>query len=337
MQAFVTGGSGFVGGRLVETLDARGDDVVALARSYHAESEVERRGAECVRGDLSDTDAMADGMRGCDTVFHAAAKVGQWGPREEFERINVRGTENVVEAAWRAGVDRLVHVSTEAVLMDGSPLEHVDESTPIPEDHVGPYAATKAEAERHVLDANSEELTTVAVRPRFVWGRGDTTLLPELAEAVEEGSFFWFGGGRYSTSTCHVANAVEGMLLAAEHGTGGRAYFLSDGEPVEFRGFVSELLETQGVDPPDRSMPRWLASAVASAAERACRILPGDREPPLTRATLALIGREVTVDDSRAREELGYRAHVSRPEGIADLRRAEDVRERKQRYEERRQ
>lgn len=320
MDAFVTGGSGFVGGTLVERLVERGDEVCGLARSDRSAEAVARRGATPVRGDLSAVDAMAEGMDGCDVVFHAAAKLDGWGGREAFERVNVRGTENVLEAARRAGVDRLVHVSTEAVLADGSPLVGVDETHPIPGDHAGLYGETKAAAERLVVAADGPELSTVVVRPRLVWGVGDTTLLPEFVEAVQNGDWRWIDGGRYPTSTCHVENVVEGLVLAAERGEGGEVYFLTDGDPVEFREFVTELVRTQGVEPGESSVPRWAARLLATAAEWAWRLPLLSGEPPLTRATLALGAQEMTVDDSKARERLGYDPPVSVEEGLDALR-----------------
>ncbi|MDZ7688936.1 MAG: NAD-dependent epimerase/dehydratase family protein [Halobacteriales archaeon] len=322
MDVFVTGGSGFIGTHLLERLEEEESvgDVRALARSDESARTVEACGATAVRGDLGDVEAMSSGMEGCDTVFHLAAKADRWGAREEFVEVNVRGTENAVEAAREAGVDTLVHTSTEAVLSDGSPLRDVDETEPYPENPVGLYPETKGEAERYVLDANDEELTTVAVRPRFVWGPRDETLLPEFVEAIESGRYFWFDGGRYPTSTSHVYNVVEGHLLAAENGDGGEAYFVADDGTVEFREFITELVRTRGVEPPDRSVPSWFAKPTASVLGTVWRALGRSSPPPLDKVTLAIIGHEVTVDDTKAREELGYEPVVTREEGLEELR-----------------
>ena len=325
MHAFLTGGSGFLGGRLLDALADRGRDARALARSDESARAVEARGAEPVRGDLADVDAVVAGMADCDVVYHLAAKVDEWGDPDAFRAVNVDGTENALAAARRADVDRFVHASTEAVLADGAPKRDVDETHPIPDEPVGYYPRTKAEAERLVRRADDEALRTTICRPRFVWGAGDETLLPELVNAVRAGRFAWFDGGRYLTSTCHVDNAIEGFLLAADHGAGGEAYFLTDGDPVEFRAFVTDLLATQGVDPPDRSLPRWFAWWAAIAGEAAWRTLPLSGRPPLTRMTVATIGQAMTFDDAKARRELGYEATVSRPSGLAELEAAADV------------
>src|SRR5262249_46121152 len=157
-------------------------------------------------------------------VFHAAAKVEEWGDPEDFHRVTVGGTEAALAAARAAGVKRFVHVSSEAVLVGGGPIIDVDETRPRPSRNLGPYPPTKALPEERLVAANGAALKTVIVRPRFIWGRGDTAVLPKLVDAVKSGRFMWIAGGRYRTSTCHVANVVEGMLLAAERGGGGEIY-----------------------------------------------------------------------------------------------------------------
>src|SRR5438067_6473674 len=223
-QVFVTGGSGFIGGRLIERLIADGHSLRALARSQAAADRVREHGAEPVRGELDDGASLRAGAEGCELAFHAAATLGDWGRREDFERGNVTGTFNVLAACADAGVRRLVHVGTEAALMAGEPLVEVDERAPLRPDSSVLYSATKARAEQAVLDANREGFETVVVRPRFVWGAGDTTLLPAITEMVRSGRFAWIAGGRHRTSTTHVDNTVEGLMLGATRGRPGNAY-----------------------------------------------------------------------------------------------------------------
>jgi nucleoside-diphosphate-sugar epimerase len=315
--AFVTGGSGFIGGRLIERLRGEGLDVRALARSDGSAEDVEALGAEPVRGDLDAVDAMRSGASGCDLFFHAAAKADDWGTREEFERINVQGTSNALAAAAGAGVRRFVHVGTEAALMAGQPLVQVNELTPLRPDSPALYPSTKARAEQLVRDFDGVE--TVVVRPRFVWGRGDTTLLPVLVEMVRAGKFRWIGGGGQRTSVTHVDNAVEGLWLGATRGKPGGVYFVTDGEPVVFREFVSDLLRTQGVEPPSGTVPAAVARAAAAVLERVSR---EGRRPTLTRFTVWVSSLECTIDISRARSELGYAPVRSLADGLDELRAA---------------
>jgi nucleoside-diphosphate-sugar epimerase len=317
--AFVTGGSGFIGGALIRRLVADGTDVHALVRSEASAQKVLALGATPIAGDLADVPSMAVGAQYCELAFHCAAHLGDWGTREEFERANVQGTRNALAATRQAGLRRFVHVGTEAALLAGKPLVEVDERAPLRFDSPALYSSTKARAEEAVIEANHDGLETVVVRPRFVWGRGDTTLLPALSEAVRSGRFAWIGGGRHRTSTTHVDNAVHGLMLAAERGAPGGVYFVTDGEPVVFRDFVSRLLATQGLEVPSRSVPRSVAKAVAAVGETAWRVLPLRGRPPLTRLAVWVAGLETTIDITRAREELGYAPITTIDQGLAEL------------------
>jgi nucleoside-diphosphate-sugar epimerase len=323
-SAFVTGGSGFIGGALIRRLVADGWTVRGLARSDASAGVISERGGEPVRGDLDDRASMAAGAAGCEVAFHCAAHLGDWGSRADFERGNVQGTRNALAAARQAGVRRFVHVGTEAALLAGQPLVEADERAPLRFDSPALYSSTKARAEEAVIEANQSGLETVVVRPRFVWGRGDTTLLPAMTEMVRAGRFAWIAGGRHLTSTTHVDNVVHGLLLGAERGAPGGVYFVTDGEPVVFRDFVTRLLATQGVTPPDRSLPLPVAKVIAAVGETACRLL-GSRShppprPPLTRLAVWLSALEATIDITRARTELGYAPVRTIDEGLEELR-----------------
>lgn len=313
--AFVTGGSGYVGRNLIRALVARGDEVRALARSAGSIAAVEQLGAKAVKGDLDDTASMTEAMRGADVAYHAAAQTDQTGTRDDFYRSTVAGTEHVLAAAKAAGVKRFVHVGTEAVLADGNPIVDADETRPRTPRPAGLYPWSKGLAEERVIAANAPGFATVVIRPRFIWGKDDTSVLPEMVKAVKAGRFGWIGGGRYPTSTCHIDNVVEGALLAADKGTPGEIYFLTDGAPTELRGFVTAMLATQGVDAGTREVPRWVARLGA--------FLTGWRKRPLiTKAEIGLFGVQVTVNDAKARRDLGYRGAMTREQGLADMKAA---------------
>ena len=317
--AFVTGGSGFLGRTLIATLAARGIRVRALARSPDAAETVRRAGAESVTGDLDDVKAMTAGMSGCDVVFHTAAIVAEWGDPQLFDRVNVGGTEHALAAARAAGVPRFVHVSTEAVLAGPAPLVGVDETAPKPAAPYGPYARTKSLAEDRVVAANASGFATVVVRPRFVWGAGDTSVLPKIVAAVRAGRFRWIDGGHYPCSTTHVRNACEALRLAAERGHGGAIYFATDGAPVEFRSFVTRLLASQGVTPSARRLPRRAAWVIATIVETLWGWLRLKAAPPTTRLAVKMMGEAVTLDDNKARRDLGYAPVVTVEAGLEEL------------------
>jgi nucleoside-diphosphate-sugar epimerase len=318
--AFVTGGSGFIGGRLIERLVRDGWRVRALARSDSSAAKVSELGAEPVNGELGDAESMRAGAEGCEYAFHAAAHLGEWGTREEFERDNVGGTRNALEGARAAGVRRFVHVGTEAALLAGKPLVNVNEDAPLRPDSKALYPSTKAKAEQAVRDTNGSGFETVVVRPRLVWGPGDTTIVPSLTAAIEKKRFSWIGGGEHLTSTTHVDNTVEGLVLGATRGQPGGVYFVTDGEPAVFREFITSLLRANGVEPPDRSTPAPVARVAAGVSEGIWRTFKLKGSPPVSRLAYWLSAQECTIDISRARSELGYEPVISREEGLAQLR-----------------
>lgn len=321
MRWFVTGGGGFVGGALIAALTERGDTVLALARSDRSAAKVESLGAEPVCGDLLDVNALTLGMRGADCVAHLAAETDLRKPAAQFRASNVDGTRAVVSAARAGGVKRLLHMSTEAVLAEGRPLVRVSEDQPLAAHPAGIYSETKAEAER-IVRAARDELEVVVLRPRFIWGPGDTSVLPEIVAAVNDGRFAWPSGGRYLTSTTHVDNVVAASVLAAEHPQARGIYFVADDQSIGFRAFISDLLATQGLAPPTRSVPIPVLKLLAAGGETAWKLLRRSGKPPLTRQEVALMFVEVTVDDTKIRGELGYRPAVSRADGLARLSRA---------------
>lgn len=313
---FVTGGSGYIGRNLIRRLAADGHRVRALVRGEASAAVVTALGAEPVRGNILDPASLAIGMAGCEWLVHAAADTGHGALEARQHHTNLEGTRNVLRIARQAGITRAVHVSTEAVLLSGEPLRNAVEELPIPNRHAGSYSASKAAAEQAALAENHGGLEVIAVRPRFVWGRDDTTALPQLVSAARSGKLAWIGGGTYLTSTTHIDNVVEGISLALANGRGGEAYFITDGAPVEFRSFVTALLRRAGIEAPDKSMPRWLVAMAATVGDWFERASAGRIKAPIGRQEYGTVGVEVTLDISKAMRELGYRPVITRDAGL---------------------
>lgn len=316
MRIFITGASGFIGGHVAEAL-SDSHEVLALARSEASAEIVRGYGATPVRGSLGAI-APAD-LEGVEVVIHCAAFVEEWGTREQFWSVNVEGTRQLLDAARQAGVRRFIHIGTEAALFDGHDLIDVDESHPYPERQRFLYSETKAEAERVVLAASGPDFTTISLRPRFVWGPRDQSVLPAILRMAEAGRFVWIDGGRARTSTTHVANLVHAVGLALERGQGGQAYFVADAGEISMREMLTRLAATRGVTLPSRSIPGKVARAIAAAAEKIWLVfrLPG--QPPLTRFTAAMMSSSVTVRTDKARAELGYEPVIRVEDGLAVL------------------
>jgi len=316
VRIFVTGGSGFVGGHVIEQL-AKRHEVRAMARSERSADAVRRVGGAPVTCDLDSV--TADALAGCEAVIHCAAYVEEWGTRADYWKGNVDGTVRMLDASRQAGVKRFLHVGTEAALFDGQDLVDVDETYPYPARHRFLYPETKAEAERRVLAANAPGFECLSIRPRLVWGPRDATVLPVLVKMANAGTFRWVDGGRHRTSTTHVLHLVHALELALTRGQGGEAYFVLDDGTRTLKEFLSALAATQGVTLPDQALPGGLARLAAAVLEVPWRLVRAKRPPPMTRFAVTMMSASVTLRDDKARRELGYAPVLSVDEGLAQL------------------
>jgi len=323
--ALVTGGTGFLGRRLVDRLLAQDREVTVLAR--RPAPELEQRGVRCLRASLDDPEAVRAACRGMETVFHVAARVGVWGSYRDFHRTNVLGTQAVIAGCQEHGVRRLVHTSTPSVVYHGGDLAGADESLPLTTRCPAAYPLTKALAERRVLEANTPALRTVALRPHLIWGVGDPHLVPRLVARARSGRLRIIGSGRNRVDLTHVTNAVTAHLLAeralAEAGgtppAAGRAYFISNGEPVVLWDWINDLLRALGIAPVTRRLSPGMAAAAGATGEILWRVLALPGEPPLTRFVAKELATDHWFDISAARRDLGYAPEISMAEGTAEL------------------
>jgi len=326
---FLTGASGFVGGQLAARLLAEGRAVRVLAR--RPLPELAARGAEVVHGDLHDASALRRGCAGVGTVFHVAGRVGVWGPEREFFHVNVGGTQAVLAACRAAGVPRLVYTSSPSVVFNGGDLAGVDESAPLCTAAPCAYPTSKAAAERLVTAAHGPELATVALRPHLVWGPGDRHVVPRILELARRGRLRIVGAGCNRVDCTHIANVVSAHLLAeralarpapagggARH-PGGRAYFITNGEPVVLWAWVNELLRGVGLAPLARRVSVAAATRAGAVLETLWRWLPLRGEPPMTRFVAQELGTDHWFRIDAARRDLGYAPHVTMAAGTAEL------------------
>lgn len=317
MKILVTGGSGFLGSRLVPRLVAAGHQVFALARSAVADGKLRALGALPVRGDLDHPGGIA--LPPVEAVIHLAAHFHLAGPRAPFFHVNVDGTKALLQAAQAAGASSFIYLTAAAVIMDnsGAPIRQADERAPTFPDSFSPYIASKATSEAGVLAANRPGFRTIALRPPGIWGPGDA-FSRNIPQAIRSGQFAFIARGDYPYSTCHVDNVVEALILALDRGDGGRAYFIRDREDTTFRGFIEGLATLQGLSIAKlRSVPYGMAFFMGRMLELGVRLRRSDQPPALTRTMVRLIGREFTIDDSAARRDLGYVGTVSRAAGLA--------------------
>jgi nucleoside-diphosphate-sugar epimerase len=331
MNTLVTGGTGFLGRRLVDRLLSEGREVVVLGRT--PAPELEARGVRFIRASLDDANAVRAACAGMDTVFHVAAKVGVWGRYQDFFRTNVLGTRALIEGCRAHGVQRLIYTSTPSVVYDGRDLAGADESLPLTTHCPSPYPLTKAIAEREVLAANSPAFHTVALRPHLIWGVGDPHLVPRVLARARTGRLRIIGEGKNRVDMVHVENAVDAHLLAesalqafhvlrekpAETAPAGRAYFITNGEPVVLWDWINQLLLALSEPPVTKKISLGAATVAGAVCEAMWSLLPLRTEPPITRFVAAELAKDHWFDISAARRDLGYIPRVSMAAGTAEL------------------
>jgi len=317
---FITGASGFIGGRIALRLLGEGRPVRVLSR--RPLPELENSGAQVLLGDLDNIEALRRGCEGAATVFHVAGRVGVWGPADDFFRVNVEGTDNVIVTCRSAGVRRLVYTSSPSVVYNGGDLSGVNESAPLCTSAPCAYPTSKAAAERLVQAAHSDELATVSLRPHLVWGPGDKNVVPRVLSLARKGRLKIIGSGRNRVDVTHIGNVVDAHLLAAtapSDSVGGKAYFITNGEPVVLWDWINQLLRGVGIPQIQKHVSLNTAYAAGAVMETLWRVLPLKGEPPITRFVAKEMATDHWFDISAARRDLGYDPRVSMATGTAEL------------------
>ncbi len=315
MNILVTGGTGFLGSYLVRALGERGHTVRCLGRNFERHSERIAACAEPLAVDIRDRAAVLEACRGQDAVFHVAALSAPWGRAQDFYAINVQGTEHVIEGCQAHAVPLLINVSSPSVVFDGSDQHMLSEHAPYPQRWLSPYGATKKMAEERVRAAHSRSLATINIRPKAIFGPGDTTLLPRLITAARAGRLPQIGAGANRVDLTYVENVVHALLLAltapAAHG---KTYTITNNEHPQLWAVIRLVLRELGLRAELRTVPYSVMLLAARAMELAARVT--QREPLLTAYSVAILARTQTYDISAAQRDLGYAPLLSLAEGI---------------------
>ncbi len=322
MKALVTGAGGFLGQYIVEQLRQRGDQVRALVR--RESPALAGLGVEIARGDIRHAAEVERACEGVDVVFHTAAIASIWGPWELFYETNTLGTRHVIEGCRKHRVPKLVFTSSPSVTFGGEDQCNIDESAPYPTRWLAHYPHTKALAEQEVLAANSDELLTCALRPHLIWGPRDQHLIPRLLTRARSGQLRQVGDGQNLVDTIYVENAALAHLQAADalspgSPVAGRAYFLSQGEPVNCWGWINRILELAGISPVNRCISLRVAYAAGAVLETLWKVTGRTSEPRMTRFLALQLARHHYFDISRARNDFGYEPRIGTEEGLRRL------------------
>ncbi len=323
MKILVTGGGGFLGRGIVKRLVKKGWTVRSFSRSADY-PELSAWGVELHAGDLGDFEAVRRAVRGMDLVFHVAAQAGVWGAYAQYYRANVTGTRNVIEACRQEGITRLVYTSSPSVVFAGKDENGVDESVPYPGRYLCAYPATKALAEQMILKANSNALATVALRPHLIWGPGDPHLVPRILSRARSGKLRLVGDGTNLVDSTYIDNAVEAHLAAASRlapgaPCAGKAYFITNGEPISMAELLNRILAAAGLPPVTRTISPAIAYGVGALLETVYRLAGIKKEPLMTRFVARQLAAAHWFNISAAKRDLGYTPAITLDEGMKRL------------------
>jgi 2-alkyl-3-oxoalkanoate reductase len=319
MRVLVTGATGCLGGATAQRLAREGFEVTASGRRSDVGLRLVRPWLRFQPADLADADAVDRLVHGHEVVVHCGALASTWGPPAALRLANEEGTRHVVAAAERHHVRRVVLISTPSVYFDGSARLNISERVPLPPRATSAYAASKRVAEAILADAHRRGLGAVTLRPRAIFGPGDTTLLPRLLRVAMRGWLPLIDGGRALVDVSYVDNVVDAVMaasLAPGSVVDGRIYNISNGEPWSVSALLRTLARELGLRVRFVALPFRVAYVAAAGLEFAANLQPGRPEPMLTRGAVEVLGRSQTLSLAAARQDLAYSPRVSVAEGL---------------------
>ncbi|TXT28451.1 MAG: NAD-dependent epimerase/dehydratase [Planctomycetota bacterium] len=304
----VTGATGLVGSHVAEQARKRGHKVRAVVRKPSQCSDLTSWGVDLVEGDMTNRDSLIRAAKGATVVVHCAAKVGDWGPTEEYRTVNVHGLRDLLDAVESNGsLKRFVHISSLGVY---PACDHhgTDEFTPVSTTGIDGYTLTKVEAENLVRDhIRDHRLPAVILRPGFIYGPRDRTILPKVLARIKSGGFKFLGSGQQLLNNTFVGNLVSAVFLAIEKDdVGGELFNITDNRLVSRREFIGTICEAAGLPTPAKNVPLPIAKALANLMEAVYRMLGKKEAPLLSSARIKFLGLNLDYSIDKARRLLGY-------------------------------
>lgn len=317
----ITGASGLLGSHIAEQLVSAGQPVRALTRPGSDSRFLDSLGVQKAPGDVTDAASLEAAMRGVQTVYHAAAQVGDWGKWERFVAVTIEGTRNMLTVAAKAGVKRFLHVSSISAYghPDGEGLV-LDETAPLGVDlhKWSYYSRSKVEAEKLAWDAHHKgQVPVTVVKPSWLYGERDRASMPRLIRAIRAGKGKLIGDGTNRLNLTYAGSEAAGCILAATNPQAlGQSYNLSNDGEITQAEYLNKIAECIGAKPVSKKVPYKIAYGAAFLMELFGHML-GRKKPPLvTRYAVWLIGRRCFFSAEKARKELGWKPMVGYDEGI---------------------
>ena len=317
-MTLITGGSGFLGRYIARRLLQQGDSVVLYNRSQPP-SDLEQ--ATWIQGDINDTETLTQAMRGCHTVFHTAAIAGVWGAETLFHKVNVLGTQSVIDACLSNKVKKLIYTSSPSVVFGTEAINNGNEELPYPDEYLTHYPASKAEGEKLVLQANSPDLLTCSLRPHLIWGPEDQHLIPRLIDKAKSGRLRQVGSGENLVDLTYVDNAAKAHIQAADAletngAPAGKAYFISDPQPVNLWDWIEVILKESAIPFKRRAISYSKAHKIGIILEWVYKTFKLKGEPPMTRFVAAQLAKAHYFDNTAARKDFDYSPEFDNKKGM---------------------
>ncbi|MBU1341236.1 MAG: NAD-dependent epimerase/dehydratase family protein [Proteobacteria bacterium] len=319
-NVLVTGGGGFLGKAIVKKLVKKNISVTSFSRNFYPN--LETMGVSQIQGDLADINALVKAFKQIDVVYHVAAKPGMWGPYQEFYRVNVTGTQNVISACLQNNVKQLIYTSSPSVVFDETDKENIDESAPYSKNYLAAYPETKALAEKFVRSAARNGLNTIIIRPHMIWGPEDNHLVPRIIKRAS--NLKRVGLKDCLVDTIYVDNAADAHLLASQKLfenplLSGNIYFVSQDDPVNPWEMINAFLDAAGKPPIKGHISAKTAYVAGAVFEFIYKLFNIRRDPPMTRFVAVELATSHWFNISKAKKDLGYYPKISTQEGLKRL------------------
>ena len=313
MKVLITGATGFLGKYVVEELKNNGYQVAAFGRNEKIGKALIDSNVEFFKGDIENREDLLRALQGCGAVIHAAALSTVWGKWNNFYKVNVLGTRNIVEICEKQGL-KLVFVSSPSIYAGAKDQLDVKENEAPKDNNLNFYIKSKIMAENIIKNS---KLNYMIIRPRGLFGIGDTSIIPRLLDLNKKMGIPLFVDGKQKVDVTCVENVAYALRLALENEKYSRqTYNITNDEPIEFKEILTLFFNEMGTEGKYLKWNYRLILILVSILEKVYKLFGIEKEPPITKYTLYLMRYSQTLNIDKAKKELGYYPQISVLEGV---------------------
>lgn len=322
MKVIITGATGFMGRNLAERLSEDGHQILATGRSLAVGNELRKRGIDFKPADIMNAEDLVEAFSPVDCVVHCAGKSGDWGRYEDYYKVNVVGTQNVLNACIHHGIKKLIFISSPSLYYNGENRLNVREDEPLPPRQASDYAKTKLIAERLLLDPRQNNCKVIILRPRAVFGPYDNTFVPRILRMSEKKAFPLINNGQALVDITYIENLIDAVrnCLAAQKTSWNQAYNVSNGNPITIRDWFAKILDIFERPFKPKNIPVPLAEIVATLMELSSRLPFGPKQPSMTRFSVGYMAKSMTLSLEKSKQQLGFSPRFGNQESFQSYR-----------------